>query len=893
MGATHEPEITNWLHAGGRVVAASERAARALTDAYHRARRAEGLEAWPSPSIDDWQSFLRICAQSHAATDGRLLLDSLQEQSIWAEIVGSGRHMATLLEGPRNRMARLAIEAHKLICSYAPQFLRGNSRAGWQGDAENFSAWLTVFESTCRSLNLLSPARLPLELIPLLEADSTPRPPLLLTGFDRILPTQRRLFDAWGQWHEASPSQPANRVRYYHAADTQSELAACALWCEQHLATNPNTSLLVIAQNISERRGEIERAFLNFAPGSNFEFSLGIPLAQVPLARGANILLRWLSDPIAENELDWLLSTSQIAADPKEAVALQSTMRAFRRRGLERPSWTLRAFLASPSRAPLPEAWVARITQAHSRLAAVVNRTQSPLEWAEFVPQLLATAGWPGARSLTSQEEQARNRWQQTVESCASLGFDGRRMRWHQFLAILARALEETLFAPESHDAPIQIAGPAESAGLSADAIWFLGASETEWPSSGATHPLLPPAVQRDAAMPHATARLDWELARAISIRVLRSARQVNFSYARQSEGVETRASRIVTHLADAPQSIPAEFVPPAPPQPLTVLFEDSSQVSFSPGKVEGGAGILTHQSQCPFKAFATARLAARDWSPAEAGLTASQRGNLLHAMLHSIWGSDPPSGIRTLEQLKSLADPTAFVADHVALALQQKLPHNLRDRMPRRYLELEEQRLIRLVTEWLSFEATRVEFEVVATEAGRTVSLAGLTFDLRLDRIDRLNDSSLLVIDYKTGQVSPKSWQLPRPDDVQLPLYAGFAIREDESLGGLVFAKVRSGDQSFAGHVGDPKATLLANLSSASSLVKDTFDAEMLLEWRDAIQQLAHDFLDGRAEVDPRDYLKTCEHCGLESLCRIAENRAVVDPDEFPGEADLNTAHD
>jgi hypothetical protein len=47
----------------------------------------------------------------------------------------------------------------------------------------------------------------------------------------------------------------------------------------------------------------------------------------------------------------------------------------------------------------------------------------------------------------------------------------------------------------------------------------------------------------------------------------------------------------------------------------------------------------------------------------------------------------------------------------------------------------------------------------------------------LRLDRIDRLNDGSLLVIDYKTGDVSPKSWDLPRPDDVQLPLYAGFAL--------------------------------------------------------------------------------------------------------------------
>jgi ATP-dependent helicase/nuclease subunit B len=898
MGANTSPEheISAWLRSGGIVVAASERTARSLTASYNRARRAEGLEAWPAPAIHDWQSFLRTAAENHpAATDGRLLLDSLQEQSIWAEIVGSDRHMATLLEGPRNRMARLAADAHKLLCSYAPQFLRESARASWQQDAENFSAWLAAFEATCRSANVLSPPRLPLELIPLLE-DSLSRAPLLLTGFDRILPTQRRLFDAWGQWQEAPPSTPAREVRNYHSPDTQSELAACALWCRQHLTSNPSASLLVVTQGLSERRGEIERAFLNFAATGNsatpnFEFSLGIPLAQVPLARGAYLLLRWLSGPIAESELDWLLSTGQIAAEPQESIALQSTARAFRRRGLERPSWTLKAFLAAPSSAPLPQAWVTRIVEAQSRLASVANRPQSPLEWAEFVPQLLQTTGWPGARPLTSQEHQARKRWEQTVESCASLGFDGRRIRWPQFLSLLASALQETLFSPESHDAPIQIAGPAESAGLTADAIWFLGVSEVEWPSSGATHPLLPPAVQRDASMPHATARLDWELARAISLRLLHSAPQVNFSYARQSDGVETRASRIVTNLAGTAQPIPAELTPPAAPQPLTVLFEDSSRIPFPPGKVEGGAGVLTHQSQCPFKAFATARLAAQSWQPAEPGLSASQRGNLLHAVLHSIWGNDPPIGIRTLQQLQSLPDRTAFVAGHVARALQQKLPNGIRDRMPRRYLELEEQRLVRLVTEWLNYESTRIEFEVTATEADRTISLAGLTFDLRLDRIDRLNDSSLLVIDYKTGQVSPKSWQLPRPDDVQLPLYAGFAIREDEVLGGLVFAKVRSGNQSFAGHVGDPKATLLPDLTSTSSLVKNKFDAEMLLNWREAIEQLAHDFLSGRAEVDPRDYPKTCEYCGLESLCRIAENRTLLDPDELPGEADTEAA--
>ena len=175
MGQQNQPEpnaeIAAWLNAGGQVVASSERAARALAAAFHRARRAEGLDAWPAPAIFDWQTFLRTAAQDQSNSDARLLLNPLQEQSLWAAIAGSDTHLATLLEGPRNRMANLAMQAHSLLCSYAPDYLRTSARAAWQADAENFSTWLAAFDETCRAAKLLSPARLPLELIPRLEAE--------------------------------------------------------------------------------------------------------------------------------------------------------------------------------------------------------------------------------------------------------------------------------------------------------------------------------------------------------------------------------------------------------------------------------------------------------------------------------------------------------------------------------------------------------------------------------------------------------------------------------------------------------------------------------------------------------------------------------------------------
>jgi probable DNA repair protein len=901
-------EVDAWLREGGLVVTASDRAARALTAGFHRARQAEGLTAWPAPRILNWKSFVSEAWLSRAASpersaDPRLLLNPAQEEALWAGIAGHERSLATILEGPRHRLATLAMEAHELLCSYSPQFLREGARSGWQQDAAVFSGWLRAFDELCRAENLLAPSRLPLELIPRLLAEPEEHPPLLLAGFDRILPVQRSLFNAWGAWREATKGEPAAEVHFYAADDAQAELAACSLWCGRQLAANPKARLLVVTQAANARRGEIERAFLAHC-GPAFEFSLGVPLSQVALARAAQLALRWLDGALNEQELDWLLSTGHIAANPQESAALRAYMRTLRRFSLERPQWTLDAFIGQRCASGLlPASWVERVTQAQRFLTGFAHRPQNPLDWAELVPHLLDQLHFASAHKLSSAEYQALRRWQLAVESCGSLGFDGRRMSWRDFLSQLGRTLDETLFVPESRDAPIQVAGPAESAGLAADAVWFLGADEDGWPAGGATHPLLPVELQREAGMPHATAQLDWELARSITHRLLAAGTQIHFSFAKQNESSEARPSRLVVQLAGSAQPLPPELDAPAAEPPLAVWFEDFSHIPFSPGKVAGGAGVLTSQSQCPFKAFATARLAAQSWEPAETDLTPSQRGQLLHAVLHAIWAG-PPDGIHTHAELQSLTNQEAgcprsgfsdlgnheplqaFVAGHVQRAFAQQLPFHLRERMPRRYLELEEQRLVGLVSDWLDYEAARADFEVVATEVKRTVSIAGLTLDLRLDRVDRLIDGSQLVIDYKSGSVSPSSWDLPRPDDVQLPLYAGFALDVGDELGGLVFAKVRAGDLAFTGRVFDPAATLFANLKGTSPLVKNSLTLEQFLGWRECIEQLAKDFLDGRAEVDPRAHPRPCERCGLQVLCRIQEHQSQIEDEDDSGSA-------
>ena len=123
MGGQPATEIDAWLRAGGLVVTASERAARALLAAYHRARQAEGLSAWPVPNVADWKSFARAAWLERAA-DASLLLNPTQEQALWVEIAARDQSLATLLDGPRHRLANLAMEAQGLPADVHPHTLR-------------------------------------------------------------------------------------------------------------------------------------------------------------------------------------------------------------------------------------------------------------------------------------------------------------------------------------------------------------------------------------------------------------------------------------------------------------------------------------------------------------------------------------------------------------------------------------------------------------------------------------------------------------------------------------------------------------------------------------------------------------------------------------------------
>ena len=114
-------------------------------------------------------------------------------------------------------------------------------------------------------------------------------------------------------------------------------------------------------------------------------------------------------------------------------------------------------------------------------------------------------------------------RWSQLLDSVAALSFDGRLASYAEFLEVLEGQAKQTIFAPESHDAPVQILGPLEAAGLTFDALWFLGADDANWPAVARPHPFLTRSLQRTHNMPHADSTADWKLAQQVTTRLKKS----------------------------------------------------------------------------------------------------------------------------------------------------------------------------------------------------------------------------------------------------------------------------------------------------------------------------------------------------------------------------------
>lgn len=903
--------IADALRCGATVVASSARSARALHLRFAEDQRAQGHTVWATPSIIDWDSWLRGLWRDHAfaTPDAPTLLTPLQERVLWKR---AQRDDAELVISP-DSMAALAMDAWWLLSAYKAHSAR---RSAWdQADAERFRHWAALFEQLCSRHGWLSASQLESALLPHLADPAHIAFPveIRLVGFDRLTPAQRELLEsvrsrgvAISEFEPEPESVPAEGRRWIAATDLRREIEACAAWARGILLEDPAARVGVIVPSISAARGAIDRAFRRILePASEdirqpaahlaWKFSLGQPLADVPAVRAALLLLRWTIAPLSEEEVSWLMLSGFVADAATNSIAIayhDARLRRFAVLSTERTLASYRDSLASSSGLHDLRFRLTDLLRAadQNRLSSV---SRQPSVFADLVPRLLERVAWPGQRPDDSVQFQARQRWQRLLDELALLDFDGTRYSWNEFLDLLEHQAEETIFAPESHDAPIQILGPFESSGQQFDAVWFLGTDDTAWPQRGRLHPLLPPTTQRQYAMPHAAPDDDWNLANTVTTRLLHSAPRIVFSFAERDKDAELRPSPLIAGLFPAdsePETVVRGAEDTTPTPALDSVADDSGVLRWPQEQNAGGADVLKRQAACPFQAFAAKRLRAEPLDESEWGISPSEKGKLLHAVMQRLFSPTDPLPIRSRDDLVTAIvtkQLPGILEGHIDSAMQAQFGAASGDQWQQACLAAEKRRLMIRIGNWLALEAARQPFTVESCERRLPdVHVGDLKLNLRADRIDQLPDGSRLLLDYKTGNVSTASWDGDRPDDPQLPLYAAYGNLENVS--GILFARIRSGKIEFEGRVRDAHAQLSAEIGNKKTLVTRPYNDVMRDEWARALASLGDEFLRGEAAVTPRD-TKVCTFCDLHSLCRVAESAFVPVALDEEGEEDAD----
>ena len=705
------------------------------------------------------------------------------------------------------------------------------------------------------------------------------------------------------------------------ATDERAELTACARWLRARLTEQPAARIAVIVPAMESGRAEIDRVFrqtlapeLNAidAPASSgpYEFSLGVPLAQTPMVAAALDILRWAGGPLPLDRVSALLLSPHFASGSSESTATtggahseflpRAEFDAFvlRQQHLLQPQITLdelHALVAASKSGGSLTILIKHLSALRTIFLRIDRAVQTHAEWAATFHDLLEAAGWAARSRDSSTEFQARRKLESALDELATLDFDSRfdgtRVRFSAALAALERIATQTLFAPESRHAPVQIMGPLESAGSSFDAVWFLGADDLAWPSNPAPNSLLPWLLQRELAMPGADPVHDTARAQRITERIADSACTVFFSYAQQTADGQQRPSPVVTGLAANGLGFElrsANEIAPAgrDAEPVELeAFADETPIPPPPDRVlHGGASILAAQAACGFRAFAEKRLFSSALDTVSLGLDPRERGSLVHAVLERFWAA-----VETQSALKSLPldERDALLNRFIDAAFAKDHAHPASG-WPRAYLRTERQRLFNLLGLWLDYEANqRAPFTVQSREETlRDVQIGPLRLNIRVDRVDcvQIADDPVsepedgkqvskqlsederigeIILDYKTGPATPADWLGDRPDAPQLPLYA--VVSSAPHLAAVAFASVRPGkDLGLHGYEAQDGV-----LPKTARLKAESLDVQVR-EWRKVLTALAEDFHSGQAHVDPKQYPQTCAHCEQRLLCRL-----------------------
>jgi len=848
---------------------------------------AQGLAVWRTLEVLPWQTWIeaqtRIGRQA-GASFGRLLAPQAA-RLIWRRLIERDQVDAGVLSPPG--LARAAYRSWRAMQAYRipvsaldeEDTLETRSFARW---VRGYTRWLAEHDAVDPDLAAES-----------LSAGSVQRP-LRLVGFDELTPAQTLLLERLraGGIDVAIEPLPMRRgdLSRVDCDDAATELDAAARWAAERLDREPSSRLAIVVPDLGARRAEVRRALERVLlpaagytggplPESRvFEIADAPPLTERAIVVSALDLLRVLTVDADLTACGRLLRNPYLHGAATEASARAMLDVWLRRHAGGDVLFGQLVRIATDKGCPLLADVLTRALQV-SRWA---DERVLPGAWSNRFFEMLAALGWPGD-ALQSTEHQIAERLRELIATLSSADEITGPIDVSAALQLLREYAEGVAFEPQELEVPLLVIDPQTIAGMSFDGLWLTGMEAARWSPAAAPDPFLPRSWQIRRRMSAANAELAEAHAQRLFARLVQSADEIVASVARFDDEAAVLESAL---LAPVPPRSAASFWPyetlaariHATRPPLVSSVDAHLPPPSLAGPARGGARLLELQSACPFRAGAEFRLHARALEEPRPGLAATERGELVHHVLARLWGV-----LGDQARLRSLTDDA--LEQVVDTCIQSELAKLRRGASPlrTRLLEVESAWLRRRIAELLEYDRARHPFVVVERESPKTVTLGGLALRVKLDRVDRLQDGSLAIIDYKSGGNTGRgAWLGDRPRQPQLPLYV--QALEGECVAAVAYGRVRAGESAYVGIARDPAA--FGGIASFGVDAPRGYASweDLLAKWRERLLLLAAEYVGGDARLAP-DPGTACRDCHLATLCRINESPLRSERPEIPDE--------
>jgi len=876
------------------IITSTQALAQDLKHLYAVMQAKQGKKAWATPIVMPLSAWLReqwdkMLSRTDSGED-RIAITPEQETALWEQIISNDD--IPLLQPYQTALT--ARKAFSLLLEWGidldPAYYEPEA-------ADAFPRWVERFRNELDGESLIATAQMAEEVSHHIEAGTLEfEHSIIFYGFDPVSPAVKSLADAIAssgtsvEFH--SPARNADSVAVLVKYDNEAQEAeAAARWVREKLTQQPDASIGILTPSLDQYRPAIRSALraMMTPPAQNpgeqsrrapWNVMASLPLATFPVVRTALNILELLKGYAGIDVVRSLLMSPYVHGYMEESGRRAMLFNQLVSNGEGRVSVGYLTRLAQDKGKPWECPVLAGLLTALQSETEALKGTSDFSRWAQRFSRVLGKFGWAKGRPLTGDEYQTVEEMKELFAALSGLEMVQGKVGLYTAINTLRKLASNHMFRPPEELAPIRVMDVDQGAGCQFDYLWVMGMTSQSWPPAPRPNPFIPVVLQREAGVPLANRENALSLYRALTDRLKGGSDKVVFSYPAQVDGFDAQPSRM---LLGVPELDPsrlgihdgdtwAQEVHQA--ASLEELHEEKDRVpAIDNPHVKGGSAIIKNQSNCPFRAFATHRLHAQPIGKVVPGLNEIERGNLIHKTMEKFWKQT-----KTHEALVAMGEQGW--QQHLSSLLMSEL-EALREvrssTLSDKFIEIEHDRLLGLLLAWLRLETKREAFEVVGTETRTKVQLGGLEFDLVIDRTDRLANGKLAQIDYKSGMVTPAKWFGDRPEDPQLPLYS---TTTDEPLDAIAFGRIRAGDIAFSGVV--HRKGIMPGLPGRNSkyhkiALEDW--AGTLARWKEALESIATEYKEGRADVDPTS-TATCDntYCELQALCRIQEKRRAME---------------